>query len=282
MGFTVQGYRAVLMESLLSVPGCILWIEPPKTVITKSEIVGGLPVDKVVTVASLSGDGYTWATQDFGNYRRPVLVSNYFTGYEGSSVSALLRRTEKDVFKCLQDGSPNGVYYISSHELANTNSISTPLSVSDNMTVSSTVIPGIRICTEIDTDNRRRVYKQLTDNLGVLIYESRTLNAMIIGIGGHAKVSYGFLNTGNGNSNNERLYANNGLLNQHTNTVYDATLPSASTRPVVAMCTRHPGTNKDIRNYLAVAYNWTGFTEADVLTFHLRVSTLVEAYKATL
>lgn len=282
MGYKISGYRFSLQQSFLSIPGLILWIAPPKLISFDNVLVGASFVDKVRTAGSLSPDSFTYTTQDYGNYRKPVLVSNYFTGYEGSSLSALLRRTDKDAFKCLQDGSANGVYYISSHNEANTNSIASPVSVSNNLTVSSTVTPGIRICTEIDTATRRRVYKQITDGSSTLIYNSRTLNAIIDSISGFAKVSYGFLNTGNGNANNEKLYANNTLLAQHTNTAYYNANPSLSADPILMMGVRHPGVYKDIRNYLAIAYNWTGYNEAQVITFDSQVRQLLEIAKTQL
>lgn len=285
MGVKISGFRFNMQDNFLSVPGCIIWLDPTKNVSIRAAFdVNSLPVDKVTSVGLINSTEI-FGTKDFGNWRQPILVGNYIRGYDSANASALHKTTNKQAWKFLNDGSPCGVYFISSNDgTPNTNSIISPIATAPNLTVSSTVTPGIRFCTETDTATRRRVYKQIVDGSSTLIYNSRTQNAIINDIDGHVKVVYGFLNLGNGRALNEKLYANNVLLNQHTNTVYYDANPAtfSGNEPLIALGTRYTSVNRDVRNYYLVVYDWTGYTEAEIIAFDLKVRTLLEAVKITL
>lgn len=280
MGYNVQGYLLKLFEDFLSIPGCILYVSADKLVQTTPVVIGGTPYDAVSAITSLA-DGYTYTSIPYGNYRRPILISNYIVAQSDTgSLFALLRSSGKNQFKCLQDGNPCGVYFISSGNSANGNSGISPISSVANLTLGSTIIKGVRYITEGDVADRRRVWKQIGDGVSNT-YTSRTQNAILNGTDGFVPCSYGWVNTGNGNANNEKIYANNTLLNQHTNTIYQNDDLDTYSNPLLILGIRAID-YLDVRNYFAVAYNWTGYTESQVLAFDVRVRTLVEQYRATL
>jgi len=281
MGYRMQGYTIVGVSNFLSIPGCIVWLDPTKAITTVEATIEGQPAEQVITLGSLSDDGFTYTTQDFGNYRRPVVVDNYITNFSDTgNLTGVLSKVKNERFKFLQDGSPNGVYFISSNSIANTNSGISPIATCSSLTLSSTAIRGIRFITEADANVRRRVYKQIFDG-STAIYNSRTFNAIQTPTNDFAICSYGFLNTGNGNSLNEKLYGNNTLLNQHTNTIYLNESPVYN-NPILLMGARYTGGNLIIRNYLTLVYDWTGYSESEVINFDLRVRTLLEEFRTGL